>query len=94
MLIPTIGAVVLAAGMSRRMGGQVVKAMLPFGGKPLLRRVVENIQSVPEIRVVTVVTGHERAQILYAIQNLDVLNVQNPDYAAGEMLSSIKTACR
>src|SRR5436305_1129954 len=91
MLTPTIGAVVLAAGMSRRMGEQVVKAMLPFGGKPLLRRVVENIQAVPEVRVITVVTGHERAQILYAIQNLDVLHVHNPDYASGEMLSSIKT---
>src|SRR3954447_323982 len=73
------------------MGENIVKAMLPFGGKPLLRRVVENIQSVPEVRVITVVTGHERAQILYAIQNLAVLHVHNPDYATGEMFSSIKT---
>jgi molybdenum cofactor cytidylyltransferase len=91
MLDRTIGAVVLAAGMSRRMGAGVVKAMLPFGGVPLLRRVVQNIQAVPEIGITCVVTGHERSQILEAIQNLDVLHVHNPDYARGGMLSSIKT---
>jgi molybdenum cofactor cytidylyltransferase len=91
MFDPTIGAVVLAAGQSRRIGANVVKAMLPFAGVPLLRRVVEAIQCVPEVRLTCVVTGHERAQILYALQNLDVLHVQNPDYATGEMLSSIKT---
>ena len=32
MFDPTIGAVVLAAGQSRRMGAGVVKAVLPFGG--------------------------------------------------------------
>jgi molybdenum cofactor cytidylyltransferase len=91
MLNPTIGAVVLAAGQSLRMGANVVKATLPFGGKPLLRRVVEGIQCLPEVRVTCVVTGHERAKILHALQNLNVLHVHNPDYATGEMLSSIKT---
>jgi len=88
---PSIGAVVLAAGMSRRMGANVVKAMLPFGGRPLLRRVVESVQCLAEIRVTCVVTGHERAKILHALQNLDVLHVHNPDYATGGMFSSIQT---
>ena len=52
MFDPTIGAVVLAAGQSRRMGAGVVKAVLPFGGVPLIRLVVQNIRAVPQIRVV------------------------------------------
>ena len=47
--------IVMAAGQGSRMGGSVPKQFLDLGGKPILRRTIENfIAAVPGIRVVTV----------------------------------------
>ena len=48
-----VSGVVLAGGKSRRMGGEP-KALLPFGGGPLIRHIVETLESVlPGCLVVT-----------------------------------------
>ena len=84
-----IAAVVLAAGLSRRMGR--VKSLLPFGDKPLLARVVEGIVSAGGIDPIVVVTGYAAEQVAPVLENYPVRPVHNPAYASGGMLSSIQT---
>jgi molybdenum cofactor cytidylyltransferase len=88
----SVAAVVLAAGMSRRMGRP--KLLLPFGEKPLLARVVENLLSVSDISPIVVVTGHNAQEIREAVREYTVNTAHNPDYAAGGMLSSVQTGVR
>jgi molybdenum cofactor cytidylyltransferase len=75
-----IGAVVLAAGQSRRMGGPN-KLLARLDGRPLVRGVVEAALAVA--RPVVVVTGHQAEALRGALSGLDVRFVHNPDYADG-----------
>jgi CTP:molybdopterin cytidylyltransferase MocA len=86
---PRIAAVVLAAGLSRRMG--TPKALLPLGGKPLLVRVIETIVSAGGIERVVIVTGHAADQISEILRPFPVHPVHNAAYASGGMLSSVQT---
>ncbi|HZU81830.1 MAG TPA: nucleotidyltransferase family protein [Polyangiaceae bacterium] len=81
-----LSAVVLAAGLSRRMGGEVNKLLLPFGGTPLVRRSVAAVLGVGLAEVV-VVTGHDAANIESALSGLPVRLVYNPRYGEGQMTS-------
>jgi molybdopterin-guanine dinucleotide biosynthesis protein A len=51
--MPRVSGVILAGGKSRRMGGSP-KALLPFGGRPLVQHIAETLRSVlSECLVVT-----------------------------------------
>jgi molybdenum cofactor cytidylyltransferase len=84
---PRIGAVVLAAGLSSRMG--LNKLLQDWRGKPLLRWTVEAALS-SEARPVIVVTGHEAAKIEAALKGLDVQFAHNPNFRDG-LSTSVKT---
>src|SRR3954471_572338 len=86
---PQIAAIILAAGMSSRMGRS--KALLPFGGKPLLACVIQTFAAAGDIAPIVVVTGHEADAILKILQPLPVHPLHNPAYASGGMVSSIQT---
>ncbi len=79
-------AIVLAAGLSRRMGTQ--KMLLPFGDTTVIGRVVDQLlrSTVDEIYVVV---GHEAARVAEELAARPVHLVINPDYRAG-MLSSVR----
>ncbi len=82
-------ALVLAAGMSQRMGR--LKMLLPFDGRPMLARTIESLLASRAIAGITVVTGHAEQEIRTAIGEYEsVAWVRNADYAAGGMLSSVK----
>jgi molybdenum cofactor guanylyltransferase len=52
-LMSRVSGVILAGGKSRRMGGSP-KALLPFGGRPLIEHIAETLRSVlPDCLVVT-----------------------------------------
>lgn len=87
-----IGAVVLAAGLSSRMGQS--KVLLPWDGR---RTVIAHIlQQLTLARVphITVVTGHRSGEVGAVARPIATDVVLNPDFAAGEMLSSLQTGLR
>lgn len=82
-------AIVLAAGMSRRMGR--LKMLLPFGDRPMLACILESILDSPNVSSVTVVTGHAEQEMRRVAGEYErVQCAHNPHYAEGGMLSSVK----
>ncbi len=86
-----IAAVVLAAGLSQRMGR--FKLLLPWGEHTVIGRVVATLESA-EIRRIIVVTGHRAADVEAALAGSSAAIAFNPAYASGEMLSSIQVGLR
>ncbi|MHC4425921.1 MAG: nucleotidyltransferase family protein [Planctomycetota bacterium] len=81
-----ICAVVLAAGLSSRMGVQ--KLLLPFGGKTVIAHIVDQLlaSTVGEVHVVV---GHQRELISRELSTRPVSIVNNSNYKSG-MLSSVR----
>lgn len=87
-----VAAVVLAAGLSQRMGR--LKPLLPFGDRPMLSRVLESLLAVVEASRCIVVTGHAAPEIRAAVADSGVTFAHNSDYASGGMLSSVQSGVR
>lgn len=81
-----VGAVVLAAGESRRMGTQ--KLLLPFGGVTVIEHVIAQV-SASRVGDIVVVLGHEPRRVAPAIADTVARTCVNREYARG-MLSSIR----
>ncbi|MGQ9490712.1 MAG: nucleotidyltransferase family protein [Anaerolineae bacterium] len=82
-----IPAVVLAAGLSRRMGR--FKLTLPWGQTTVIGQVVATLEAAGLTDII-VVTGHRAPEVAAAIAGTAARTVYNPAYATGEMLSSIQ----
>jgi molybdenum cofactor cytidylyltransferase len=86
-----ISAILLAAGLSSRMGQP--KLLLPWGGTSVLGQVVSTFAAAG-MEAIVVVTGGARKQVEKLAAELakkyPVRTVYNPEYARGEMLSSIQ----
>ena len=81
-----VGAVILAAGMSRRMG--TAKQFLPLGEKPLFRYAVERA-AANGLAPILLVGGEHSEKLQALISDMPQVEVlHNPDYAAG-MASSL-----
>ncbi|MBT5432605.1 MAG: molybdopterin-binding/glycosyltransferase family 2 protein [Alphaproteobacteria bacterium] len=78
---PRIGALVLAAGQSRRMGSDN-KLLASIGGKPMVRHVVEALGHTA-VESITVVTGHEAEAVTRILAGLDHKTVHNYSFADG-----------
>ena len=76
-----MGAILLAAGESRRWGA-ANKLLAPIDGKPMVRRTAEMILA-SSVRPVLVVTGHEAAQVQVALADLPLSFHHAPDFADG-----------
>jgi len=86
-----VGAVVLAAGQSRRMGQN--KLVLPWGRKTVIEQVVQTLAKAG-VNQIVVVTGSARGQVEIALSREKVRTVYNPDYAGSEMLTSLQVGIR
>jgi molybdenum cofactor cytidylyltransferase len=75
-----VGAVILAAGASTRMG--VPKQLLQFGGETMLRRAA-SVALEAGCRPVVVVTGADAAASRKALRGLDVREAENPQWESG-----------
>ncbi len=85
-----IPAIVLAAGLSRRMGR--FKLTLPWGATTVIGQVVATLAAAGVTEIV-VVTGN-RADEVAALAGTPARIVFNPDFATGEMLSSIQAGVK
>jgi molybdenum cofactor cytidylyltransferase len=81
-----IWAIILAAGESKRM--KVPKMLLPFNGKTMIEKVIENV-TMSEVFSTLVVLGSYRDEILGTISYLPVNHCYNERYKTG-MLSSVQ----
>ena len=78
---PRIAAVVLAAGLSSRMGDRN-KLLCEIDGAPMVRRVVETLIDA-DVGEVIVVTGHDAPSVAAAVAGLDLRLAHNAGYRSG-----------
>lgn len=86
-----ISAIILAAGLSRRMGQP--KLLLPWGGLTVIEKVITTFLNAG-IEEIVVVTGGAREQVENVIEPYSVRKIHNSHHAAGEMLSSLQLGLR
>ncbi|NDJ77656.1 MAG: putative selenium-dependent hydroxylase accessory protein YqeC [Chloroflexi bacterium] len=84
-------AVVLAAGLSTRMGQP--KVLLPWDRRTVIETIVGRLLAA-RVSDIVVVTGHHADAVERVLRNLPVRVVHNPDYARGEMISSVQAGLR
>src|SRR5688572_13123946 len=81
-----IPAVILAAGMSTRMG--CTKATLPLRGETFVTRLVRTLLEA-EVDEVVVVVGHDAEHVVHALAQAQLTPrvVPNPAYVSGQFSS-------
>jgi len=86
MTVP-IGAIVLAAGMSKRMG--VPKLVLPWGTTTIIGHVVQNLQNVGVTSII-VVTGGAHQEVADALESYPVTITFNEQYPQDQMIQTLQ----
>ena len=86
MAAPRIAAVVLAAGLSSRMGSN--KLLADLNGQALIQHTIDRLSNTA-IDEVIVVTGHQAVEVQAVLQHQKVRFVHNADYAQG-LSTSVK----
>jgi len=89
-MAPRLSAIILAAGLSSRMGE--LKATLPLGRGTVLDRCITLFRTCG-IEEPVVVTGHRREETGLLAERAGARVVYNPDFASG-MYTSIRTGVR
>jgi molybdenum cofactor cytidylyltransferase len=89
--ISNIGAVILAAGQSQRMGKP--KMVLPWGSTTVIGRVITVLLESGLATILTV-SGGAKEQVEAAIAEFPVRTAHNPGYAVSDMLESLKIGIR
>ena len=96
-----VTAMVLAAGLSSRMG-DINKLLAPINGTALIRRVIDQVQQsqahqlkIGQLKAgpIIVVTGHQAHLIGEALAGCDVLFVENKNFAEG-LSTSLRTGLK
>jgi CTP:molybdopterin cytidylyltransferase MocA/HD superfamily phosphodiesterase len=87
---PRLSAVILAAGLSSRMGE--LKATLPLGTNTIMEQCLQLFRDCG-IEDLVVVTGHRSEEIRAIAEKAGARMVHNPDFTSG-MYSSIRTGVR
>jgi choline kinase len=83
-------AIILAAGVGRRLGHAVPKVLLEFGGKSLLDRHLTALHA-NDVRRIAITVGHRPDLIRAELRRLGILDrvvlVENPRYREGSVVS-------
>lgn len=81
----TTSAIILAAGLSQRMG-TINKLLIPINGKPMIHHTVEQyIQA--GIHQIIVVVGHQQERIRAALKGLNIEIIFNANFHNGQITS-------
>ncbi|MFD2180487.1 nucleotidyltransferase family protein [Veronia pacifica] len=94
----TVGVVLLAAGLSRRMG-EVNKLLLDIDGQPMVARMAKMFSETGAGDLVCV-TGFEVEHVTEALAGMSVRAVHNPDFEDGQQssvlvgLNAVSSECR
>jgi CTP:molybdopterin cytidylyltransferase MocA len=81
----TFGAVIVAAGLSSRMG--TFKPLLPLGNSTFIEQVITTLREAGA-EDIAVVTGRDAALIEQALSHYPVTFIHNKDYAVTDMFHS------
>jgi molybdenum cofactor cytidylyltransferase len=87
-----VTAIVLAAGLSTRMGGQP-KPLLRYGDRTVLEHILHVLGETSIVQI-CIVTGYRRDLVQELVKALDIRTVFNPEFSSGEMLTSIQVGLR
>jgi CTP:molybdopterin cytidylyltransferase MocA len=90
----TVCGLVLAAGLSTRMGD--FKPLMPLNGKTMIETTIDSVFAGGASRVV-VVTGYRGEEVRTLLRRQygnEIILVENQDYARTDMLTSIQIGCR
>ncbi|MBX2816131.1 MAG: nucleotidyltransferase family protein [Saprospiraceae bacterium] len=88
---PLVSAMVLAAGLSRRMGSEN-KLLKHWDGLPLIQRVLDQLP-YEDMDQVVMVSGYDAPEIASVSKNYQIEIVHNPNYQEG-MSTSIATGAK
>lgn len=86
-----VTAIVLAAGLSSRMGA-ANKLLLPLGAKLLLQHTLDQLLA-SNLAEIIVVLGHEKTLVRPAIEDRAITIIDNPNYQQG-MTTSIQAGIK
>ena len=91
---PRLGGLILAAGLSSRMGE--FKPLMLLRGKTLIENAIDSVFAggAASVTVVVGYRGEELSALLSARYGGQVRIVWNPDYASTDMLRSIQIGCQ
>ena len=79
--LPSVAALVLAAGQSRRMGS-INKLLAKIDGQSMVARVADAVLA-SKAQSAVVVLGYEAAEVRAALGERDIVTIENADYAGG-----------
>lgn len=85
------GAVIAAAGTSSRMGS--FKPLLKLGEMTFVERILASFRQA-SVSPVVLVTGHRAEDLKKHVAGAGTICVHNPDYAATEMIDSVRLGLR
>jgi CTP:molybdopterin cytidylyltransferase MocA/HD superfamily phosphohydrolase YqeK len=89
-MIRRLSAIIPCAGLSARMG--CFKPLLPLGGKPVVKRVIETVRHAdPE--VIYVVLGHRAEELEPVVIEAGAKVIHNPNFAKG-MFSTVRAGVK
>ena len=83
--MPDTSVILLAAGLSRRMGAEN-KLLLPVNGRPMVRHVVDQYAAALDGEIL-VVLGHQSREVAATLQGTEARTVVNPSFAQGQHTS-------
>ena len=90
---PVICGLILAAGMSSRMGA--FKPLMPLRGKTMIENTVDSVLDggAKQVVVVTGYRGEELEQVLRRRYGAELILARNPDFCKTDMMESIRIGC-